>query len=240
MKQFKITSYETFSTVDGPGIRSVIFLAGCPNRCIYCHNPECFINSEYKFFSFDELSLIYDKYKVYYKNNGGLTFSGGEPLLQAQEINEFYSINSINYCLETSGSIYSKETEVALKNSSFVYLDLKFASNDLYKKYVGDTFDNTLKTLKYLEENNIKHVIRQVVVPGINDSYEMLAKTLILLKNKFKTRTIEFLPFHNMCYEKYERLNIEFKLKNVKSLDNAYLNKLKDELRKEFSDFNII
>lgn len=240
MNQFKITSYETFSAVDGPGIRTVIFLSGCPNRCVYCHNPECFIDKEAKTLSFDELKKIYENYKVYYKQNGGLTFSGGEPLLQAKEINEFINFYKVNYALETSGSIFNDETKITLIKANFVYIDLKFDSIELYEKYVGKTFNTTLKTLRYLEENKVDHIVRQVVVPGINDDYKSLEKTLILLKNKFVTRTIEFLPYHNMCEEKYSRLKIDFKLKGVKSFDNAVLNKLKDELRANYIEFNII
>ena len=202
MNQFKITSFETFSAVDGPGIRTVIFLSGCPN--------------------------------------GGLSFSGGEPLLQAKDINEFNSLYKVNYALETSGSVLNDDAKKVLSNSSFVYLDLKFNSIDLYKKYVGNTFNSTIKVLKYLEDNKIEHVIRQVVIPGINDSYEALESTIKLLKSNYNSRTIEFLPYHNMCQEKYDRLNLDFKLKGVKSLDNAYLNKLKDELRINYLEFNII
>lgn len=240
MNQFKITSFETFSAVDGPGIRTVIFLSGCPNRCIYCHNPECFLDSEAKMLSFEELKRIYKNYEVYYKQNGGLTFSGGEPLLQAKEINEFNSLYKVNYALETSGSVLNDDAKKVLSNSSFVYLDLKFNSIDLYKKYVGNTFNSTIKVLKYLEDNKIEHVIRQVVIPGINDSYEALESTIKLLKSNYNSRTIEFLPYHNMCQEKYDRLNLDFKLKGVKSLDNAYLNKLKDELSINYLEFNII
>lgn len=237
MSQFKITTYDTFSTVDGPGIRTVFFLHGCNNRCIYCHNPECFVNSESKSISQEEMLNIYNNNLSYYGENGGFTFSGGEPLLQAEVINEFFQMHHINYVLETSGCVDNDEAFIAIKNAKFVYLDLKFICQEDYRKYVGDTFDRTLKTLSFIEENDIPHIVRQVIVPTINDSLESMREYLNFIRANFKTRQIEFLPFHDMMKEKYRRLNLDYRLEYIHSLDKVWLQEQVNKLKEEYPDF---
>lgn len=237
MNQFKITSYDTFSTVDGPGIRTVFFLHGCRNRCIYCHNPECFVLSEQKSLTYDEMIKIYNNNLTYYGENGGFTFSGGEPLLQANEINEFYQMHKIKYALETSGSVDDVEAFKAINNADFIYFDLKFTSEEDYIKFVGNSFNSTIKCLRYIEEKKIPHIIRQVIVPTINDNLENMREHLKYIRMNFISRQVEFLPFHDMMKEKYIRFGLEYKLGNIRSLDKVWLQEQVEKLQKEFTDF---
>lgn len=239
---FLYTSYDSFSTTDGPGIRSILFLAKCPLRCIYCHNPETFVQSEFKELTFEQLKKWYLNSKVYYKNKGGITFSGGEPLLWAKEILEFkkYMDDDINICLETSGNVNNEFVDKLINNINSLFCDIKFNNQEDYSRYTNGSLTKTLEFLKKVdkrEELAKNTVIRQVVVPNINDSYDSLKDLGLLVLNNFKNiRSIEFLPFHNMCTEKYKKYNMEWKLGDTPCLDNVELKMYIDKLNIEFKD----
>ena len=224
-----IHSFESLAAVDGDGLRCAVFMSGCPLRCIYCHNPDTWYKSDNEI---DAASLIkkVSRYKTYFGKDGGVTFSGGEPLLQAEFIKETIPLlkeQEIGYIIDTSGicNLTPDVCEV-LKNSQSVLLDLKFWDNESYLKYTGKGIKNVLDTLSYLDSFGKKTVIRTVIVPEINDSEEILDKYLELIKGISCISKYELLAFHTMGFFKYEKLGIENKLKNVSALSYDILDKL--------------
>lgn len=213
-----IHSYESLAAADGLGLRYAVFLAGCPLRCVCCHNPDTWsmlgteINS-------DELVKKITRYKPYFKNNGGVTFSGGEPLLQAEFIEEMIqplSENNIKYAIDTSGAVdLSESVKNVLDNAQTVILDLKYWDDESYRKYTRFGIDKTLKMLDYLESKNISTWIRTVIIPGINNSEDCLKKYLKHVKGLKCVERYELLPFHTMGFFKYEELGIDNPLINT-------------------------
>lgn len=224
-----IHSYESLAAVDGEGLRYGVFLSGCPLRCIYCHNPDTWFKSENEI---DAESLVrkISRYKTYFGENGGVTFSGGEPLLQAEFLLEtipYLKNENINYIIDTSGIVdLTPDVCNVLENSQAVLLDMKFWDSDTYTKYTGGDIQKVLDTLSYLDSIHKKTVIRTVIVPGINDSEEKIDKYLNLLSNYSCITKYELLGFHTMGFFKYENLGIENKLKNVDPLPQDKLKKL--------------
>ncbi len=219
-----IHSYESLAAVDGDGLRYAVFMAGCPLRCVYCHNPDTWNMKVGTKISDIELCQKLKRYKPYFKNDGGVTFSGGEPLMQADfliSVSRLLEKEEIRYAVDTSGEIpLSSTVKEVLKNSQMVLLDLKFSDNENYKRYTGKDMENVIKTLNYLEEINKKTVIRTVVVPGINDDENILKSYIPYIKGKKCVSKYEILPFHTMGFFKYENLGIENPLKDTKALEN--------------------
>ena len=224
----RIHSFESLATLDGDGVRYAIYLNGCPLRCVYCHNPDTWGVSGEDYSAEDLFNKI-KRYKPYFGQNGGVTFSGGEPLLSAHFINEVAPLlkdANINYVLDTSGQVdMNDETKKAIMNSELVILDLKFWDNDSYFKYTGKTMAKTLTTLYFLNAIQKRTWIRTVIVPGINDSKEVLDKYIEILKLYPFIEKYELLGFHTMGFFKYENLGIDNPLKDVPPMDQE---KLKD------------
>ena len=224
----RIHSFESLATLDGDGVRYAIYLNGCPLRCVYCHNPDTWGVSGEDYSAEDLFNKI-KRYKPYFGQNGGVTFSGGEPLLSAHFINEVAPLlkeANINYALDTSGQVdMNDETKKAIMNSELVILDLKFWDNDSYFKYTGKTMAKTLTTLYFLNAIQKRTWIRTVIVPGINDSKEVLDKYIEILKLYPFIEKYELLGFHTMGFFKYENLGIDNPLKDVPPMDQ---DKLKD------------
>ena len=226
--QASVNSIETFGLVDGPGIRTVIFLNGCKLRCLYCHNPEMWQMGN-KNYTVDELVAKILRNKPYFKrNNGGVTFSGGEPLLQVDfllEICKKLKEEGIHIALDTAGVGVGKYEEI-LSLIDLVLLDIKHSNKDGYKKLTGMDISESEKFIEYLNKSGKPVWIRQVIVPGImnNDKYlQELAVYLLKIKNIEK---IEFLPFHHLGFSKYENLKLENPLKNVPEMNVENCQKL--------------
>lgn len=226
--QASVNSIETFGLVDGPGIRTVIFLNGCMLRCLYCHNPETWHMGN-KNYTVDELVAKILRNKPYFKrNNGGVTFSGGEPLLQIDfllEICKKLKEEGIHIALDTAGVGVGKYEEI-LSLIDLVLLDIKHSNKDGYKKLTGMDISESEKFIEYLNKSGKPVWIRQVIVPGImdNDKYlQELAVYLLKIKNIEK---IEFLPFHHLGFSKYENLKLENPLKNVPEMNVENCQKL--------------
>ena len=226
--QASVNSIETFGLVDGPGIRTVIFLNGCKLRCLYCHNPEMWQMGN-KNYTVDELVAKILRNKPYFKrNNGGVTFSGGEPLLQVDfllEICKKLKEEGIHIALDTAGVGVGKYEEI-LSLIDLVLLDIKHSNKDGYKKLTGVDISESEKFIEYLNKSGKPVWIRQVIVPGImdNDKYlQELAVYLLKIKNIEK---IEFLPFHHLGFSKYENLKLENPLKNVPEMNVENCQKL--------------
>lgn len=219
--QGRIHSIETFGTVDGPGIRFVLFLKGCPLRCLYCHNPDTWSTYGSNCLESNEIITRVLKYKNYYKN-GGLTISGGEPLLQIDfliEVCRLAKENNIHTAIDTSGCTFDKDNtskfDQLIKYVDLFLLDIKHIDDSKCIKLTGHSNKNTLEFAKYLDLNKKKVWIRQVLVPGYTSSIEDLKKTRQFIETLSNVDKIEVLPYHTMGEVKYKNLNIDYPLKGV-------------------------
>lgn len=233
-----ISQIETMGLLDGPGVRTVIFLDGCPLRCAYCHNPEMWkINKESKTYTPEELMELINKYKSYYGKNGGVTFSGGEPLFQTSFLKNIVKLckeNNINATLDTSGSIFNKEVEEIIEMVDLIILDIKAIDFENYKKITGYEMDIFNKFLEFIKTKNKSLWIRTVIIPEINDNEEAIKSLANYIKEIPNVKKIELLPYHKMGDIKYKNLNIKNTLENTKAMDidkcKILENKLKELL----------
>jgi len=204
-----IDSIESLGLYDGPGIRVVVFFNGCKLRCKYCHNPEMWIKREDNITS-DELVEKIDRFKDYVYENGGVTFSGGEPLLQIDFLIDCckkLKEKGFHIALDTAGVGVGKYEEV-LKYVDLVIFDVKHADSIGYTELVGQSIDESNKFLEVATKMNKKFWIRQVVVPGVHDNLEYLMKLKQYISKIDNIEKIEFLPYHKLGSEKYETLKI--------------------------------
>lgn len=220
----RIHSIETFGTVDGPGTRYVIFFQGCPFRCLYCHNPDTWSGTGGTLLSVDEVLRGFEKNAAFYKN-GGLTASGGEPLLQLEFLTELFTEakkRGIHTCLDTSGAVYhpdkQSDYEALLAHTDLVLLDIKHSIPSEHERLTGHPMDAPLGFATLLSDLKIPMVIRHVLVPEITDNTEQLKELGILMKQFQNLVGLEVLPFHQMGTAKYENLGIPYPLKDVKAL----------------------
>ena len=213
-----IHSIQTLGTLDGPGVRFVVFMQGCNLRCSICHNPDTWeMHTGEKYTPSDIVSRVI-KYKEYFGDKGGITLSGGEPLLQPDFICETFKLchnEGINTCLDTSGSILNEKVKEALKHTDRVLLDIKYTKNEQYEKYVGCKMETVIKFLEYLNDNQIKTTLRQVVIPTKNDYKENFEKLREIAKAYSCVDNIELLPFRKICTTKYENMGIEFPFASI-------------------------
>lgn len=228
----KINSIETMGLVDGPGVRFVVFMQGCPLRCIFCHNPETWdLNGKTDTYTPQELVDKILKYKPYFKHNGGVTFSGGEPLMQKEFLIQTLKLckeNNIHTCIDTAGSI-TDCTEV-LKYTDLVLFDIKGTNEEIYNKITNYNIKNSLLFLKECEKLNKKMWIRVVIVPGINDNIEYINSLYEFIKPLKNVEKIEFLPYHTLGVHKYDDLKIDYKLKGTKNMDKDKCKELENML----------
>lgn len=232
----RIHSIETCGTVDGPGIRYIIFMQGCPLRCQYCHNPDTWKTSAGEQIDSDEIIKEIIKYKPYMKNSGGgLTISGGEPLLQPEFVADIFKKakkQGIHTCIDTSGFIGIDKIGNVLDYTDLVLLDIKSYNKDVYKDVTGVSLEPTLNFEQELMKRNIPVWIRYVLVPNLTDNLndiEELAKYLTTLTN---VERIDVLPFHKMGEFKWEELNYEYKLKNTLEPDDLLIKETKEIFKK--------
>ncbi len=228
----KINSIETMGLVDGPGVRFVVFMQGCPLRCIFCHNPETWnLNDKANTYTPQELVDKILKYKPYFKHNGGVTFSGGEPLMQKEFLIQTLKLckeNNIHTCIDTAGSI--KECEDVLKYTDLVLFDIKGTNEEIYNKITNYNIKNSLLFLKECEKLNKKMWIRVVITPGINDNIEYVNSLYEFIKPLKNVEKIEFLPYHTLGVHKYDDLKINYKLKGTKDMDKDRCKELENML----------
>lgn len=223
-----IHSVQSLGTVDGPGIRAVVFTEGCPLRCAYCHNPDTWEFRESDLMSAEILSEKILRLYPYIKN-GGVTFSGGEPCVQAEFLTEVATIlkeKGLHIALDTSGAVYDEKVERLLELTDLVLLDIKMTTEDAYERYIGGSLRATLEFLDRLEEINKEVWIRHVVVPDITDSEENIKRLKELISPYKCISKIELLPFKTLCLEKYENMGIEFPLNGVPQTDKEKIAEL--------------
>lgn len=227
-----IHSLESFGTVDGPGIRFVVFLQGCPMRCMFCHNPDTWdvdAPVQYKM-SPEELYNEVKKYKNFIKK-GGVTISGGEPLMQAEFVAEFFKIcqqNGIHTALDTSGAIFNDKARKVLDFTDLVLLDIKTTDDTLHKSYTGCTRDNNHRFLEYLQSIGKPTWIRHVVVPGYTYDERRLKAVADYLSQYSVIQCVDLLPYHTMGKFKYQNLGIKYPLEGVKDLTDEELKRAKE------------
>jgi pyruvate formate lyase activating enzyme len=234
----KIHSVETMGALDGPGIRIIFFLQGCPLRCLYCHNPDTWNTSGGCDYSANEIIERALKYKPYFRNNGGITFSGGEPLLQAEELLKAMKLakeSGLHTALDTSGYYTCKESVISklLEYTDLVILDIKHEEREMYKKITGLEIDRHKNFKDLLEKTKSKIWLKHVVVPGLTDDVAHM-KTL---EKEVKTYPLdnvekfELLPYHSLGEMKYEELGISYPLSATKEMDMEKLKELKKHIK---------
>ncbi len=227
-----IHSLQSLGTVDGPGVRAVLFTEGCPLRCAYCHNPDTW---ECRKADLADATEIADKIsRLYpYIKNGGVTFSGGEPCVQAGflcEVAKLLKQKGLHIALDTSGAVYNDDVERLLSFVDLVLLDVKMTTEEDYRKYIGGSLVDTLCFLDRLDKKGIPVWIRHVVVPDINDSEENIEKLCELVNPFACVEKIELLPFRTLCLEKYKTLGIPFPLDGTPQMSEERLSVLRDTL----------
>ncbi len=214
----KIHSIQTLGTLDGPGVRFVVFTQGCNLRCHCCHNPDTWDMSGGAEVTPGEIVEKAKKYRGYFGEKGGITISGGEPLLQPDFVYELFKLcksDRINTCLDTSGSVLNDKVLEVLSVTDRVLLDVKYTDDESYRKYVGCDLSRVLDFLQILQETNIPTTIRQVVIPGINDSDENYIKLKKIVDSHSCIDKTELLPFRKICITKYEKMGLEFPFKDI-------------------------
>ena len=222
-----IHSTESCGTVDGPGIRFVVFFQGCPMRCLYCHNPDTWQVNSGNMMSVEEILEMYNTKKEFYKN-GGITCTGGEPLMQIDFLTELFEEckrQGIHTTLDTSGIVfndnddYLKKLNRLLDSTDLIMLDIKHIDREEHIKLTAQDNTNILKFARYVDDYGVKLWIRHVVVPGITyiEKYlYQLGEFISTLKN---IKALDVLPYHTMGLPKYENLNMEYPLKDVEALE---------------------
>lgn len=220
--QGRIHSIETFGTVDGPGIRYVIFLQGCNFRCAYCHNPDTWDCNGGKLYSVDDIVSDISKYTRYIE---GITVSGGEPLLQIDFLIELFDrVKSlgVSTCLDTSGSIFDRNNPKIMEKIAklldlcdLVMLDIKHIDNDKHIDLTGKPNTNVLDFARYLSDIGKDIWLRYVLVPGINDDIDILSRWYDFSQTLSNVRKIELLPYHRLATYKYKDLGLVYRLENT-------------------------
>lgn len=263
-----VSKLETFATLDGGGIRVAVFMQGCPLRCAYCHNPETqslfdapnevrdtaltegesvFVtpskgtkNHRITVYTAEKLAARILRYKTYIKK-GGVTFTGGEPLLQSDFLIKTANIlkrENINIALDTSCSVINDSVKSLFALCDLIIADLKFPTDALYKKYAGGSLVNVAETLLYLKSIGKKILLRTVVIPTVNDNINSIDAYADFLINNDLLKAIskyELLPFHTMGFSKYDDFGMENKLKGVSALNENTLNKLQKHLNSKLN-----
>ena len=221
----RVHSVESFGSVDGPGIRFVIFLKGCAMRCQYCHNPDTWDRAGGNLRSVDDVLSQALRYRSYWGEKGGITVSGGEALLQIQPLTELFHKAKdlgINTCLDTSAQPFSRKDgrfsafEALMKYTDLVLLDIKHIDNGAHKRLTGWENENILDCARYLSDIHKPVWIRHVLVPGINDDDESLHRLRSFIDTLSNVERVEVLPYHDLGVYKWEQLGIPYKLTDVK------------------------
>lgn len=222
----RIHSFESFGTVDGPGIRFVIFLQGCPLRCQYCHNPDTWAHGG-KEYTVEDVVTQALRYKNYFGDKGGVTVTGGEPLLQIDFVIELFTQlkqKGIHTCVDTSGIMFHENDaenvqkhKKLLEVADLFLLDIKHIDDEACVSLTGQSNKNTLAFARFLSENGKSMWIRQVLVPNLTDAEDSLQRTRAFIDTLKTVEKVEVLPYHTMGEVKYKNLGIEYPLKDVKA-----------------------
>lgn len=222
----KVFQLESFGSVDGPGVRFIIFFSGCPLRCKYCHNPDSWKLADGKDYTADELLDEAESCKTYWGSKGGITVSGGEPLMQLDFLLELFTKakeRGINTCIDTSGASFTTEGEWFSKFeklmavTDILLMDIKHIEEEEHIKLTGHTGKNIREMFAYLDKIQKPIWIRHVLVPGITDNDEYLTKTRDFIRTLSNVKRVEILPYHGLGAIKYKDLGIDYELKDLPS-----------------------
>ena len=222
----QVHSIESFGSVDGPGIRFVIFLKGCTMRCQYCHNPDTWSRAGGQLRSVDDVLAQAQRYQSYWGEKGGITVSGGESLLQIHSLTELFrkaKSLGINTCLDTSAQPFSRDSssfpafEELMKYTDLILLDIKHIDSDAHKQLTGWRNENILDCARYLSDIGKPVWIRHVLIPGINDDDESLRNLRAFIDTLRNVERVDVLPYHALGLYKWEQLGIPYALTEVKS-----------------------
>ncbi len=229
----RVHSIQSLGAVDGPGVRYVVFLQGCPLRCAYCHNPDTwdFAGGTKK----EAAGLVKEicRFKPYFGTKGGVTVSGGEPLQQPAFVEELFRLlhkEGVHTALDTSGVGNLEAARRLLEHTDLILGDLKFATPEEYKTHCKADMEKVLSFYRLAAERNVPLWVRHVVVPGLNDNLEDLRAIKTLAESFPNLEKIEWLPFHNLCLEKYQQMGIPFPLEGTDNLDDRRLEELVSQL----------
>lgn len=220
----RIHSLESFGTVDGPGIRYVVFTQGCPMRCIYCHNPDTWDPNSGREVTVEEILSEFNANRDFYAK-GGITVTGGEPLLQMDFLTELFKqakSQGIHTCIDTSGITFNPQNtekmDTLMSYTDLVMLDIKHIDNEEHIKLTGKSNTNILQFAKYLEEHKIPLWVRHIIVEGITDKPEYLTRLGRFIGSLKNLSALDVLPYHTMGVNKYKELGIPYKLEGVPAL----------------------
>lgn len=234
-----VHSIETMSGQDGPGVRCVVFLQGCPLRCEYCHNPDTWPLSAGREYSPHELFEIIRKYKPYFKHRGGATFTGGEPLLQARPLATLLELcgeANIHTAIDTSGVILGESVEECVELADLILLDVKHTEAAEFNRITGGgVLDNVRRFMNLLERYEKPTWIRQVIVPGWNDTEKALDALADFIAGKKFIQKVELLGYHKLADAKYAELGMTPPLAGVPEMDAARLAELQHILDKKLA-----
>ena len=225
----KIHSFQSMGAVDGPGLRCVVFLQGCPLRCVYCHNPDTWDLAGGESVTTDALVQKILRYKPFITKNGGVTVTGGEPLCQPDFVAELFSklhAHGIHTALDTSGIGTEDGIRTVLAHTDLVLADVKFLTEDDYRTHCGASFAQVCRFLDTADAMGIPMWVRRVVVPGINDTKEDILALKAFLRSYQTVEKVELLPFRKLCLEKYDALGIPFPLRDTPEADKALIDHL--------------
>ncbi len=227
----RIAKIETFGTLDGPGIRTVIFLQGCSLRCAYCHNPSMLSNRGGKQYTTDEIIENLLNYKAYYGKTGGVTVSGGEPLLQIAFLIELFKKcqqHRIHTCLDTAGVSSANDKQIAelLSLTDLVMLDIKHTTGEGYKEITLVDIKHSEKFIELLNKSRRPVWVRQVIIPKITDNVIYIYQLANYLKNIKNIKKVEFLPYHTMAVENYKKLGLPYRYEGVPAMSEKKCKKL--------------
>ncbi len=234
-----ISNIESLGAVDGPGLRTVLFFNGCHLRCKYCHNPENWLRGKDNYNVEDILEKI-KRFKPYYGDDGGVTFSGGEPLLHADFIKVLavkLKEMHVHMALDTAGIGLNEDLEL-LKLMDLIIFDIKDITKDGYQALTGGNIEESLKFIQICNELHKKLWVRLVIVPGIHDSYEYMDDLVKYFKKYFdlsNIEKIEFLPYHKLGTEKYEKYHIFNPYKDMPPMDEKRCEELYDYFKKQLN-----
>lgn len=227
-----VHSIESFATLEGAGIRYALFLQGCPYRCVYCHNPDTWKVGIGKPKSVDSIIEQMQHYKSFYKNGGGLTVTGGEPLMQSDGVLELFkrvhSDLGLTNTIDTSCAVIPNNIDEILEYTDLVIVDLKFHNNEDYKTYANGTLDNTITMLDKTLQKGVKVLVRTVVVPNLNDKEEDIQKYVDIVNRYPNVIKYELLGYHTMGVFKYNELGIKYRLEGVEPLSVTRLKQLQN------------
>lgn len=220
----KISKFESFGSVDGPGVRFLVFLQGCPMRCLFCHNPETWEFGTGEEWTAEDVLKKALRYREYWGDEGGITVSGGEPLAQIDFLIELFHLakdEGVNTCIDTSGGPFSRNPawfikfEELMKYTDLLLMDIKHIDPAEHKKLTGLPNDHIIDMFRYLDETAKPIWIRHVLTPGLTDSDDYLTRTRDFIRTLHNVQRVEVLPYHSLAISKYQNLGIDYALKDT-------------------------